>query len=118
MLGAVTTHPKPQALAYSESRTGRTALLGTPLQSSESRVWAPSIIRIPHFLGSQGISFSTVRKDYAEDFMTRPDGSRSNTYPHSMGQNSVLWPLLDTRWAGRIFQQCAQEGERNEIGKY
>lgn len=54
MLGTVTTHPKPQALAYSESRTGRTALLGTPLQSSESSVWAPSIIRIPHFLGSQG----------------------------------------------------------------
>lgn len=51
MLGAVTTHPKPQVLAYSESKAGRTALLGTPIQSSESRVWAPSIIRIPHFLG-------------------------------------------------------------------
>ena len=60
MLGAVATHPKSQALAYSESSVnvpGGSALLGARIPSSESRVWDPSITRILHLLGSQGISF-------------------------------------------------------------
>lgn len=56
-------------------------------------------------------------KDYTEGFMARLDGSQSSFYPHFIGQNSVLWSHLNTRGgAGRRVQQCAQDGEGNEIG--
>ena len=106
MLGAVTTHTKPQTLAYSESSVngpGGTALLGAPLPSSESRSGpfhyeetpCPRISR--YLILSPKDSKGENLKDYTESFMARLDGSQSSFYPHFTGQNSVLWSHLNTR---------------------